>query len=168
MRNLDKKKIKDHTLTYTLYENQLYSSENRLVEGVSVTVPVAELDKGATTSATVRLEAGDKVHPWSAEAPWCYVLVGELKNKKGKVVETFSTTVGFRKVELKDTPASADEFGLAGRYFYVNGKTVKLKGVNRHETNPERGHAITRDQMEREVMLMKRANINQRAKLALS
>ena len=160
VRNLDKKKIKDHTLTYTLYENQLYSSENRLVEGVSVTVPVAELDKGATTSATVRLEAGDKVHPWSAEAPWCYVLVGELKNKKGKVVETFSTTVGFRKVELKDTPASADEFGLAGRYFYVNGKTVKLKGVNRHETNPERGHAITRDQMEREVMLMKRANIN--------
>ena len=38
-----------------------------------------------------------------------------------------STTVGFRKVEIKDTPASEDEFGLAGRYYYVNGKTVKLK-----------------------------------------
>ena len=35
-----------------------------------------------------------------------------------------------------------------------------MKGVNRHETNPERGHAITREQMEQEVMLMKRANIN--------
>lgn len=39
-----------------------------------------------------------------------------------------STIVGFRKVEIKDTPASEDEFGLAGRYYYVNGKTVKLKG----------------------------------------
>ena len=38
-------------------------------------------------------------------------------------------------MEIKDTPI-ADEFGLAGRYYYVNGKTVKLKGVNRHETNP--------------------------------
>ena len=158
--NLDKKKAKGYTLTYSLYENTLYGDDNRPIEGVSATVDVAELAKGGATTATVRLEAGDKVRPWSAEAPWRYVLVGELKDKKGKTVETFSTTVGFRKVELKDTPASEDEFGLAGRYFYVNGKTVKLKGVNRHETNPERGHAITHEQMEREVMLMKRANIN--------
>ena len=48
----------------------------------------------------------------------------------------------------------------AGRYYYVNGKTVKLKGVNRHESNPSVGHAITRKMMEDEVMLMKRANIN--------
>ena len=71
-----------------------------------------------------------------------------------------STIVGFRKVEIKDTPASEDEFGLAGRYYYVNGKTVKLKGVNRHESNPGVGHAITREMMEKEIMLMKRANIN--------
>ena len=63
-------------------------------------------------------------------------------------------------MEIRDTPARFDEFGKAGRYFYVNGRTVKLKGVNRHETNPERGHAVTREQMEKEVMLMKRANIN--------
>ena len=75
-------------------------------------------------------------------------------------METTSTIVGFRKVEIKDTPAEEDEFGLAGRYYYINGKTVKLKGVNRHESNPAVGHAITRDMMEKEVMLMKRANIN--------
>ena len=71
-----------------------------------------------------------------------------------------STQVGFRTVEIKDTKAEDDEFGLAGRYFYVNGKPLKLKGVNRHETNPATGHAITREQMLEEVMMMKRANIN--------
>ena len=55
------------------------------------------------------------VKPWSAEAPWRYVLVGELKDKKGRTVETFSTYTGFRKVEIRDTPARFDEFGKAGR-----------------------------------------------------
>ena len=71
-----------------------------------------------------------------------------------------STQIAFRTVEIKDTKAEDDEFHMAGRYFLVNGKPLKLKGVNRHETNPERGHAITRRQMEEEVMMMKRANIN--------
>lgn len=97
---------------------------------------------------------------WSAEKPYRYTLIAELKDAKGKTVETVSTIVGFRKVELKDTPSEKDEFGLAGRYYYINGKTVKLRGVNRHETNPSVGHAITREMMEKEIMLMKRANIN--------
>lgn len=100
------------------------------------------------------------VRPWSAEAPYRYVLTATLRNKRGKVLDIRSTYFGFRTVEIKDTPASEDEFGLAGRYFYVNGKPVKLKGVNRHETNPTLGHAITREQMLEEVMLMKRGNIN--------
>lgn len=76
------------------------------------------------------------------------------------MVETFSTNVGFRKIEIKDTPASQDEFGLAGRYYYLNGKPIKMKGVNRHENNPQTGHYVTREQMQKEVFLMKRGNIN--------
>lgn len=97
---------------------------------------------------------------WSAEAPYRYVLTATLKDKKGKVMDARSTYFGFRTVEIRDTKAEDDEFGLAGRYFYVNDKPVKLKGVNRHETNPWRGHAITPQQMEQEVFLMKRGNIN--------
>ena len=63
-------------------------------------------------------------------------------------------------MEIKDTKAEDDEFGLAGRYFYVNNKPVKLKGVNRHESSPETGHAISRERMTEEIMIMKRANIN--------
>lgn len=159
IRNLSKKTAKNYTLTYSLYANRLYSDENTPVADAMTSVPVSQLTQGRTSTVTTTLKAG-QVNKWSAEAPYRYTLVGQLKDEKGKTVETFSTIVGFRKVEIKDTPASQDEFGLAGRYFYVNGKTVKLKGVNRHETNPERGHAITREQMEKEVMLMKRANIN--------
>ena len=100
------------------------------------------------------------VRLWSAEKPFRYVMTATLKDQKGRVLDCRSTYFGFRTVEIRDTPAEEDEFHLAGRYFYVNGKPVKLKGVNRHETNPWRGHAITREQMQQEVLLMKKGNIN--------
>ncbi|WP_373759085.1 glycoside hydrolase family 2 protein, partial [Bacteroides heparinolyticus] len=159
IRNLDKKEAKGYSMVYSLYANKLYSDENTPlanVEAVASIVPVGK--EGVVTCETTL--ALPKPLLWSAEAPHRYTLVGELKDKKGRTMETVSAYVGFRKVEIKDTPASEDEFGLAGRYYYINGKTVKLKGVNRHETNPALGHAITREQMEKEVMLMKRANIN--------
>lgn len=159
VRNLDKKAAKGYKLEYTLYANKLYSDENTKVDNVaaSATVDVINPGQTQTSQALLNVKAPNK---WSAEYPYRYTLVAELKNAKDKTVETVSTIVGFRKVEIKDTPAEDDEFGLAGRYYYINGKTVKLKGVNRHESNPAVGHAITRDMMEKEVMLMKRANIN--------
>ena len=158
IRNLDKKAAKDYKVYYSLYANKLYSDENTLVDGVSS--PVIEKivpNEIGKVQTVFQVKAPNK---WSAEFPYRYTLVAELKDKKNRTIETVSTIVGFRKVEIKDTPASEDEFGLAGRYYYVNGKTVKLKGVNRHESNPAVGHAITREMMEKEVMLMKRANIN--------
>ena len=159
LRNLTAKQAKDLRMVYTLYANELYSDANTPVEGVRVeSAPITmQPGQGDVSKAVIRVAAPRK---WSAEQPWRYTLVGQLVDKKGRVLETVSTYVGFRKVEVKDTPAEADEFGNAGRYFYVNGQPVKLKGVNRHETNPAVGHAITPEMMEREVMLMKRANIN--------
>ena len=143
IKNYGKKEPKGLTTEFHYYPVRLYSDE---IEGEGQPVTSGQELKG------VRL--------WSAEAPYRYVLVAELKDKKGRLLDCTSTYFGFRTVEIKDTPASEDEFGLAGRYFYVNGKPVKLKGVNRHETNPTVGHAITREQMLEEVMLMKRGNIN--------
>lgn len=159
LRNLGKKKVKGYTLTYSLYANKLYSDDNELVEGVGGTYKLDEMEKGGKLCSKTEI-AVPSPRKWSAEAPYRYVLVGQLKDKKGRVVETFSTALGFCQVEIKDTPASEDEFGLAGRYYYINGKTVKLKGVNRQEINPATGNAITVKQMEEEIMLMKRGNIN--------
>ena len=159
--NLSKASIQNYTLEYSLYANRLYSDENSLVPGVTAQVKLdMKLAAHADTELEVTLVAQDKVKLWSAEAPYRYTLVGELKDAKGKTVQTFSSIVGFRKVEIKDTPADQDEFGLAGRYYYLNGKPIKLKGVNRHENNVNTGHTVSRQQMEQEIFLMKRANIN--------
>ena len=159
VRNLSKKDAKNYTVEATLYANKLFSDENEIVAGSTTSANVATTAAGATNTSKMAI-AVKAPNKWSGEAPYRYTLVVQLKNKKGKVVETASTYFGFREVEIKDTPASKDEFGLAGRYFYVNGQPVKLKGVNRHESNLERGHAITREQMYNEVMLMLRGNIN--------
>lgn len=143
IRQYGKKELTGLTTEYRYYPVRLYTDD---IEG-----------KGEIATSGQKLTG---VKAWSAEAPYRYVLTATLKDKKGKVLDVRSTYFGFRTVEIKDTPASEDEFGLAGRYFYVNGKPVKLKGVNRHETNPTTGHAITREQMLEEVMLMKRGNIN--------
>lgn len=158
--NLTKKNVKGLRVRYRLFEKTLYGEATTPVAGVNVTTAPVEVRKNGEATASVTLEAGALVKKWSAEAPWRYVLVGELVDSKDQVLETFSTTVGFRKIEIKQTAAKDDEFGKAGRYYYLNGKPIKMKGVNRHETNPARGHAITHEQMEHEVMLMKRANIN--------
>jgi beta-galactosidase len=56
--------------------------------------------------------------------------------------------VGFCKVELRN------------RQFVVNGRPLKIKGVNRHEFDPATGYTLTRQRMEEDLRLMKQANIN--------
>lgn len=161
LQNLSKKAIKGYSLQYSLYANRLYSDDNDLMEGVTASTPlVGKLNSRGEIVLETTLDAANKVKLWSAEAPYRYTLVGELKDAKGRTVQTFSTIVGFRKVEIKETPAEKDEFGLAGRYYYLNGQPIKLKGVNRHENNTLLGHTATREQMENEIFLMKRGNIN--------
>ena len=161
LQNLSKKAIKGYTIQYSLYANRLYSDENTLLSGVTASAKLAgKLNAKGEISLEATLDAANKVSLWSAEAPHRYTLVGELKDGKGRTVQTFSTFVGFRKVEIKETPAEKDEFGLAGRYYYLNGQPIKLKGVNRHENNVQAGHTVSREQMEHEVFLMKRGNIN--------
>lgn len=159
LRNFDKKVAKDYKVVYSLYANKLFSDENTLVSNATASVIASKVNPNQDNIFTAKLELSNPKQ-WSAEKPYRYTLVAELLDKKGKIQDVISINTGFRKVEIKETKASDDEFGLAGRYYYINGKTVKLKGVNRHETNPEKGKVISREQMEKEIMLMKRANIN--------
>ncbi len=158
-RNLGKKKMPPCEIVYEVYPVKLYSDE---------TLPPASIHPGRyeapTTSVTtpqtsIELTI-DGAREWSAEEPYRYVLLATLVDKHGHKLDCSSTYFGLRTVEIRDLEAEEDEYGMAGRYFLVNGKTVKLKGVNRHETNPTTGHTITRAQMQEEVMMMKRANIN--------
>ncbi|MBP5424456.1 MAG: discoidin domain-containing protein [Prevotella sp.] len=157
--NLSSERCEDLRLAYDIYLCELYSDDNMLVGSYIVDDPFSVNASGSslTMMTTIHVPAP---HKWSAEAPWRYVVVASLFDNEGEIADICSSYTGFRKVEIKDTPAEDDEFGLAGRYFYVNGKPVKLKGVNRHESHPAVGHALTREIMQEDLFLMKRANIN--------
>lgn len=85
---------------------------------------------------------------WTAETPNLYTLVLTLKDNKGKVIESTSHKIGFRKIEITD-----------GQVF-VNGKKVYFKGVNLHEFNTQTGQVVNREVMMRNIQLMKELNIN--------
>ncbi len=83
------------------------------------------------------------VSPWSAEKPCLYTLV--IKGAGGDIRRKM---VGFKEQKI------------AGNTILVNGRPVKFKGVNRHETDPDNGRAIPLSVMVKDVELMKRYNIN--------
>lgn len=85
---------------------------------------------------------------WTAETPSLYTLRLSLVDNKGNAIENIETKVGFRSLEIKD-----------GR-FLVNGKQVRFRGVNRQEMDEKTGRVISREQMLKDIKLLKRANVN--------
>ncbi len=85
---------------------------------------------------------------WTDETPNLYTLVLSLLDAKGAVLDVERTSVGFRKVEIQNGQLT------------VNGKPLLIRGVNRHEHDPKRGHAVTREGMLQDVQLLKQMNFN--------
>ncbi len=86
--------------------------------------------------------------PWTAETPNLYGLLLTIEDAGGRVVEVIPSHVGFRKVEVRD-----------GRLL-VNGRAILIKGVNRHEHDPDAGHLMNRELMIRDIEIMKQHNVN--------
>ena len=127
----------------------------RLIDAAGRTVPVegnATLQyKGLaaggeeTVTASFNVRAPDL---WSAEHPHLYTVVFHHTGDQTPGGEFRSMKLGFREVDITD--------GI----FRVNGKPVKLKGVNRHENEPDTGHAVTEERMLRDLELLKLGNCN--------
>ncbi len=79
---------------------------------------------------------------WSDESPYLYSLLLECSGEFIKI------PVGIRKIEVK------------GKVVYLNGKNIKARGVNRHDSHPYLGHATPYEHMKRDVMIMKAHNVN--------
>ncbi|MBN1766581.1 MAG: DUF4981 domain-containing protein [Sedimentisphaerales bacterium] len=90
----------------------------------------------------------DNPKKWSAESPYLYTLIISLKDVAGRVFEAQTCDFGFRSVEIKDGQ------------LLVNGRAILIKGVNRHEHDPQTGHTIDEESMIRDIRLMKQNNIN--------
>jgi len=127
---------------------------------VSHTIDAELLDAGgnatpvkahASASAAGKVQlAADVVNPlkWSAEQPNLYTLLLTLRDSRGKVTEVYRQRIGFKAVEIK------------GGQLLVNGQPIYVKGVNRHEHDPENGQHVTREMMVKDIELMKQHNVN--------
>ncbi|MHA2280903.1 MAG: glycoside hydrolase family 2 TIM barrel-domain containing protein [Promethearchaeota archaeon] len=86
---------------------------------------------------------------WSAEIPNLYNLILKLKDSKEEIIEVEHCKIGFREIKI----------GKDGG-FYINGQSIKFKGVNRHEHDPDHGRAIPYARMLQDVKLLKQNNVN--------
>lgn len=85
---------------------------------------------------------------WSAETPYLYQLEIEVVDASGETVEYTSQAVGFRKFEMKNNR------------MLINGKRIVFKGVNRHEFSSVSGRHVSYEELEKDIVTMKRNNIN--------
>jgi beta-galactosidase len=100
---------------------------------------------GAAGSAFDRLA---NVRNWSAETPNLYTLLLELTDAKGAVIQATRQRVGFRDVAIRNGQLQ------------INGRPVYVRGVNRHEHDPDTFHVISMESMRRDIEMMKLNNIN--------
>ena len=91
--------------------------------------------------------AVDQVRLWSAEDPYLYTVEAEIVSPAGET-EFTRLKAGFRKIEIRNS------------VILVNGTRVVFKGVNRHDFCGETGRAVTAEKIRRDLVLMKRNNIN--------
>lgn len=90
----------------------------------------------------------DNPKKWTAETPHLYRCVISLHDAHDNVIDVEAYNIGFRCVDIVD--------GL----LRVNGKPLLIRGVNRHEHHPERGHTVTDADMIADIKLMKQNNFN--------
>jgi len=126
-------------------ETVLLDSEEKLVVGPVEKEVSIEAGKEGSLDFKRSVENPKK---WSAEYPHLYTLLLTLKDHPGDVIEVISCQVGFREVEIKEGQ------------LLVNGMPILIKGVNRHEHDPDTGHTISEESMIRDIRLMKQFNIN--------
>ena len=110
------------------------------------TVAEASAETGGETETCGTLEV-ENVRLWSAEDPFLYTVEAEMVSPAGET-EFLRLKAGFRRIEIRNS------------VILVNGTRVVFKGVNRHDFCGETGRAVTAEKIRRDLILMKRNNIN--------
>ncbi|MCP9612736.1 glycoside hydrolase family 2 TIM barrel-domain containing protein [Coprobacter tertius] len=118
----------------------------KIMQGTTI-IAQEELESPSIGVNTLKMNvsAPDK---WSAETPNLYDLVITLKDGEN-VLDIRGNKVGFRKIEV----------GNKGELL-INGKRMVFHGVNRHDHSEENGRTVSKEEMENDIKMMKRLNIN--------
>lgn len=154
--------LKDKTGSVTLHYRPVnftnkYKKDNYSVS-ISVLTPqgkqmqqqsfeIQEFAKGFGDEVKLPMVNVGKVDLWYNDRPTQYTAEVALK-RKGQIVEVYRLPIAFRKIEV------------SGNKILLNGKNLKIRGVNRHEFSPDQGWTITKDEMIRDLELMKQGNVN--------
>ncbi len=118
---------------------------NFKTQQLEVKIPPIKVNQSQSVkSAVINLK---NIKPWSNEKPFLYDVKFMLK-EGNKIIEQSSSQIGFKNIKLDKTG------------FYLNGKSIKIKGVNRHEHHPKYGRYIPYKTMINDLQLMKQGNIN--------
>ena len=123
----------------------IYDNSGKLLAYDTLTLNTAA--RIAALNGDIKLNISD-IKLWSAEKPNLYTVRITQYDENGNEEMAFSTKYGFRDIEIKNS------------LVYINGERVFFKGVNRHDTDPVRGRAVTTESMLKDVLLMKQNNIN--------
>lgn len=139
------------------YKNGIFKVEAflRTTKEVNVTFELVDAGENTVFTKTVVAKEGKAcideviadVNHWTAETPYLYKLFMTVEDD-GQIVEVIPQNVGFRNIRLN------------GEIFLVNGVAIKFKGVNRHDYSPQNGRVVSREEIEKDIILMKQFNIN--------
>lgn len=140
------------------YPQSTYTIKAQLLDkdGQIVWQRLAAKDYAANSwSYTSFLGEIPKVAYWSAQNPYLYTLFIDVFDAQNELIQRVEEKVGFRSLEMKD--------GV----FYINGDTALIKGVNRHEHDPNWGHAVgykgnvfNADSLRQDLLAIKALNFN--------
>ena len=110
---------------------------------------IPKIGAGDTTTVELTYHYDSPPRLWSAEKPWLYPYTVELLGEKDSGDdEHFDYHLGVKRVKC------------VGEVLKFNGKNIKLRGVNRHDHHPRTGRYVDRATYEKDIALMKQANIN--------
>ena len=157
--------VKDHYLTFTSSNTEATSGTlnvaltlNNASSKKSVKVTLKDANGNAikdnsseisgTETKTISLAGLSGLTPWTSENPYLYTVEVSQMDENGAEEMAFSTKYGFRNITK------------SGNIIYINGKRVFFKGVNTQDTHPEYGRAIDMETMMKDLVMMKRANVN--------
>lgn len=136
---------RDFVISKKSVKAAIYDTNGKYITSDSIAFNTAA--KIATLSGDIKLNIDD-IKLWSAEKPNLYTVRITQYDENGNEEMAFSTKHGFRDIEIKNS------------LVYINGERVFFKGVNRHDTHPVYGRAVTTESMLQDVFLMKQNNIN--------
>ncbi|MFP4364417.1 MAG: glycoside hydrolase family 2 TIM barrel-domain containing protein [Spirochaetia bacterium] len=138
-----------HGSSDIIQDSSLVVFLKRLSDNTTVLKQKVLLDeKGGGAAIGTLQRTLEKPEKWSPENPALYLCTLSLMNSDNTVLDSLSFETGFREIKIEE--------GV----LLFNGKPVLIKGVNRHDFDPDTGWVISKERYEQDVRILKRNNIN--------